>query len=303
MQKYPHRRWTVIPIALLVWLASLAPLTAQWLTSSLAAACCRAKCCCHRAKHSPTSGPAISSQTCASGCGSAQFGPSVSTGSPVPITAHSLPALRWSEGAPGCTLRIADDGHTYYSVSTVDFQLTLTVDNQELEKIRHRTIPMIGVLLSFNYKGTDPVIISPSQSTLEFSKHFQVVQQALDPDSMLQQLQQNIDDLTDEVTRHQIKKHPEQKTEKETELQQRLKDYTEMMDFISTHALRGETLDTANSSLSGWVFFNTKNRWIGPWRRPEQFVLRIQVNNALVEFPFELPPKGRKVQLRTRPPQ
>jgi len=215
----------------------------------------------------------------------------------------SLPALRWTEGTPGCTLRIAEDGHTYYSVSTVDFQLTLAVDNQELEKIRHRSIPMIGVLLSFNYKGTTPLDILPSQSTLEFSKHFQVVQRALDPDTILKQLQQNIDDLTDEVTRHQIKKHPEQKASKEAELQQRLKDYTEMMDFISTHALQEGTLNSANSSASGWVFFNTKNRWIGPWRRPEQFVLRIPVSNALVEFPFELPPKQGKVQLRTRQPQ
>ena len=218
-------------------------------------------------------------------------------------TPQSLPALRWTEGAPGCTLRRAEDGHTYYSLSTADFQLTLAIDNQELEKIRHRTIPMIGVLLSFSYKGTDPVGISPDQSTLEFSKHFQVVQHALDPDTMLKQLQQNIDDLTDEVTRHQIKKHPEQKTAKEAELQQRLKDYTEMMDFISTHALHDSTLDPANSAASGWVFFNTKNRWIGPWRQPEQFVLRIPLNNALVEFPFELPPKGGKVQLRTRTPQ
>ena len=221
----------------------------------------------------------------------------------LPGTQQPLPALRWADGAPGCTLRRAEDGHTYYSVSTVDFQLTLAVDNQELEKVRHRSIPMIGVLLSFNSKGTGAVSVVPSLSTLEFEKHFQVVQRALDPDTMLKQLQQDIDDLTDEVTRHQIKKHPEQKDAKEAELQQQLKDYTEMMDFISTHALRGATLDTANSSVSGWVFFSTKNRWIGPWRRPEQLVLRIPVNNALIEFPFELPPKGGKVQLRSRPPQ
>jgi hypothetical protein len=218
-------------------------------------------------------------------------------------TPQPLLSLRWTDGAPGCMLRRSEDGHTYYSVSSPDFQLTLAVDNQELEKVRHRTIPMIGVLLTFNYKGTDPVAVVPGQSSLEFVKHFQVVQRALDPDAMLNQLQQNIDDLTDEVTRHQIKKHPEQKDAKEAELQQRLKDYTEMMDFISTHALRGGSLDTANSSASGWVFFDTKNRWIGAWRRPEQFVLRIPVNNSLVEFPFELPPKGGKVQLRTRPPQ
>lgn len=214
-----------------------------------------------------------------------------------------LGSVRWTEGGPGCTLRRAENGSTYYSVSTPDFQLTLAVDNLELQKISHRTFPMISVQLSFHNTGSHPVTVDPSQSTLEFSKHFQVVQRALDPDSMLAQLQQYIDNLTDDITRHQIKKHPEQKGAMEAELQQWLKDYTEMMDFISTKALRGGTLDTTNSSASGWVFFDTKNRWIGHWRPPEQFVLRIPVNNAIVEFPFELPPKGGKVQLRTRPPQ
>jgi hypothetical protein len=218
-------------------------------------------------------------------------------------TSKPLPTVRWSEGGPGCTLRRAENGYTYYSVSTVDFQLTLAVDNQELQKISHRTFPMISVQLAFNNTGSQPVAVDPSQSTLEFSKHFQVVQRALDPDSMLAQLQQYIDNLTDDITRHQIKKHPEQKSAMEAELQQWLKDYTEMMDFISTNALHGGTLDTTNSSASGWLFFDTKNRWIGRWRPPEQFVLRIPVNNAIVEFPFELPPKGGKVQLRTRPAQ
>src|SRR6516162_2181318 len=60
-------------VAMVLWLASLAPLGAQWLASS-AAACCRTKCCCHRAKGS-TSGPAISNRGCAKGCGLAAFGP------------------------------------------------------------------------------------------------------------------------------------------------------------------------------------------------------------------------------------
>jgi hypothetical protein len=74
-----------------------------------------------------------------------------------------------------------------------------------------------------------------------------------------------------------------------------------MMDFISTRALREGALDPSNASATGWIFFSTKNRWIGPWRRPEQFVFRIPVENAVVEFPFELPPKGGAVQLRRRP--
>jgi len=210
------------------------------------------------------------------------------------------PTLRWADGAPSCTLRRGDDGRTYYGVSSADFEIRLGVDNQELEMVRRRTIPMIGVLVSVTYKGTEPLPLSAGRSALEFVKHHQVVQSSLDPDTMLQQLQQNMDDLTDEIERHQVRKHPELKDAKETELQQRLKDYTEMMDFISTRALRDATLDPSNASASGWIFFSTKNRWIGPWRRPEQFVFRIPLENAIVEFPFELPPKGGTVQLRHR---
>lgn len=209
-------------------------------------------------------------------------------------------SLRWADGAPGCTLRRGEDGRTYYGLATADFELSLAIDNQELEKIRHRTVPMLGVLLSVNYKGTEPLAFLPSLSTLEFSKHFQVVQKALDPDSTLQLLQQDMDEVTDEITHHQLRKHPELKDAKESELQQRLKDYTEMMDFLSTSSFRDTGLDASKAGASGWIFFSTQNRWIGPWRRPEQFVFRIPVGKALVEIPFELPPKGGKIELRPR---
>jgi len=73
-----HRRWTrraaVVPVALLLWFASLSPIAAQWLTTSIASSCCKHKCCCHRAKHAGT-GPAMSASTCASGCAIAPYTP------------------------------------------------------------------------------------------------------------------------------------------------------------------------------------------------------------------------------------
>lgn len=214
---------------------------------------------------------------------------------------QSSPAtLRWAEGAPNCTIQAADDGHTNYGLSSSDFEITLSVDRQELEKSPHRVIPMLGVLLAFRYKGSAQFEVQQNRFTLEFLKHFQVVQSSLDPDDILHRLQQNVDDLTDEVTRHQIRKHPDQKQQKEAELQTRLKDYTEMMDFISTRSLKPVTLDSSNSSASGWVFFSIKDKWIGPWRKPEQFVLRFPVETYMVEFPFELPPRGTKVEFRKR---
>lgn len=211
------------------------------------------------------------------------------------------PTLRWTENTANCTLRDADDGRTYYGLSSGDFEITLAVDRQELEKISHRASPTMGVFLSFHYTGSDKFEVLENKMYLEFTKHYQVVKGSLDPDEMVEHLQQNVDDLTDEVTRHDIKKHPELKDQKESELQQRLKDYTEMMDFISTRALKPVTLDSSNSSASGWVFFSIKDKWIGPWRKPEEFVLRFPVENLMVEFPFTLPPKGAKVEFRKRP--
>ncbi len=209
--------------------------------------------------------------------------------------------LHWDEGSPGCSIRRSEEGRTYYRLASQDFDFVLGVDNQELEKIRHRAVPMLGVLVSVNYKQGEVLPVVTSQSTLEFSKHFQVMQKALDPDTLLQQLQQDMDELTDEITHHQMRKHPELKDAKEAELQQRLKDYTEMMDFISTSSLREGGLDASKTSASGWIFFSIQNRWIGPWRRPEQFVFRMPLANAMVEIPFELPPKGGKLELRPRP--
>lgn len=212
----------------------------------------------------------------------------------------AIPVLRFSPTAPNCTVRATDDGHVYYGISTSKYDVTLGVDRQELEKVKHRVIPMLGVLVRFKYKGDQKFEVQQNRFTLEYVKHFQVVKSSLDPDAMLQNLQAHIDDATDEVERHQLKHHPDQKEKAEGELQAHLKDYTEMMDFVSTRALRPVTLAPANSTAEGWVFFSTKDHWIGGWRRPEQFILRLPVEDVMVEFPFQLPPEQGNVQLRKR---
>jgi len=217
--------------------------------------------------------------------------------------AAQTPGIRWAEGAPGCTFRNDDQGHSYYGLTAPDFEITLTVDRQELEKTPHRAIPMLGVHLTFHYTGSQQLEVQQNRFVLEFVKHFQIIKGSLDPDGVQQEIQNDIDTLTDEVERHQVKKHPDQKDKMETELQARLKDYTEMMDFVSTRALRPTTLDTSNSSASGWVFFGIKGKWIGPWRKPEQFILRMPVENLIVEIPFQLPPQHGKVELQRRPEQ
>lgn len=162
---------------------------------------------------------------------------------------------------------------------------------------------MLTLFLTFNYKGKGQFEIHQRRFALEFSKHRQVVKTSLEPNEIVQHLQEDVDSLTDQVERHEVRKHPEQKERKEAELQARLKDYTEMMDFVSTQSLRYALLSPAKTTISGWVFFSVKDRWIGPWHEPEQFILRLPVTNLLVEFPFSLPPHGEGVELRRRAPK
>lgn len=213
----------------------------------------------------------------------------------------SLGTLRWAEGAPNCTLRDSDDGHVYYGLSYTNFTVTMGIDRQELAKIPHRAIPIIAVFVSIQYTGSDNLEIAQDRFALEFVKHRHVVQPALDPGNLMNAVQNIMNDVSDEIERHQIRKHPAQREAKEKELQTWLKDYTEMMDFISTRAFRSTTLDTTYPEISGWLFFSTKNRWIGSWRPPERLTLRFPVENLVVELPFQLPPKAGKPELRTRP--
>ncbi|MBV9340514.1 MAG: hypothetical protein JO159_06450 [Acidobacteria bacterium] len=212
--------------------------------------------------------------------------------------AASQPAatVRWTEGAADSTVRAAGDGHTYYTLSHGDLDVTLGLDNQELEKISRRVIPMVGVMLSLNYKGRGEFDIRQNRFTLEFVKHFQVVQSSVDPDQMLRHLEDDIEELNREF-RKQAKRNDQKQS---NDLQARIKDCMDMMVFVSTRAMRPDTLNGSSSS-SGWVFFSTKSRWIGAWRRPEQFVLRLPLENVVFEFPFELPPKEGKPGLRLRP--
>jgi len=212
----------------------------------------------------------------------------------------SVPSLRWTEGSPDCSVRQAEDGRTYYGLANSDFEVTLAVDSHELEKVSRRATPMLAILVTVRYLGSAQLPIHRDRFALQFVKHSQVLKMSLDPDELVRQLQENAEGLTHQVEQHEIPKHPELRDQKEAELQERLKDYTEMTDFISTRALHPTTLNSANSSVSGWVFFSVKDRWIGPWRKPEQFVLRFPLGGISVEFPFSLPPQSEKLELRRR---
>ena len=208
--------------------------------------------------------------------------------------------IRWAEGVPNCTLRAADDGHTYYGLSSGDFEITLAIDRQELAAVPHRALPMIGVFISFQYKGSEKLEVRQDKFALEFLRHHRVVQSALAPAVMLGMLRHGREEVTHQTEKH-VRKHPEDKQKEEAELQAKQTDLSDMAGFIQTRALQPMTLDATRRSTAGWVFFSTEDRWIGTLHPPEQFVLRLPVENLTVEFPFQLPPKAGRMELRRRP--
>lgn len=216
--------------------------------------------------------------------------------------ADATPTLRWTDTASNCTLRTSADGHTYYTLTTSEFEITLAVDRQELAKIQHRAVPIVSLLLTFHYTGSAQVEFGDKPFTLEFVKNSHVVHNSVNPDDLVANIQTNMDNLTDEMN-YRVRKHPDQQKKNEPELQERLKAYTDLTDFVSTRGLRGVTLSPSNSTVSGWVFFSTIDRWIGNLRPPQEFILRIPVNKLMIEFPFELPPKAGKIELRRRSAQ
>jgi hypothetical protein len=214
--------------------------------------------------------------------------------------AQRPPVVRWREEQPGCTFSRGDDGKYHYGLWSGDVGVILAVDAREMQLIRHRIEPIFGALLEIHYRGTGSLDASPDGTTLQFMKHFKVVQTSLDPDGYTQKIQADADALDDE-TRHAVARHPEQKQAREARLQDYQKSINELIEFLGRNSLRPAHLDRANPEVSGWVFFNTKNKWLGGWKAQEEFVLRFPLDGKIFEFPFKLPPEKGELLLQKRP--
>ncbi len=219
---------------------------------------------------------------------------------PGPDKTPATPALRWEEGAPGCTFSRDDDGKYRYGLWTVDFGIVLAVDSQELEKVRRRAQPLLALQLTLHYRDKDSVDVTPGKITLEFVKHYHDVHGALDPEDLATKQQNDIDALAQECE-HEIRKHPEKKQEKEAMLAARQKDAADMIEFLNTRTLRAITLNSSHPDASGWVLFSTQSKWIDDLQKQEEFVLRVPLENRVLEFPFSLPLSEGDLILRRRP--
>jgi hypothetical protein len=207
--------------------------------------------------------------------------------------------VRWSEAHPGCTFSSDQVGKYRYGLWSDDVGVILAIDAREVQIIRHRIEPIFGVVLTIRYRGTGELALSADGVTLQFMKHFKVVQTALEPDDYIQKIQADADALDDE-TRRVIAKHPDEKSAREARLQDYQKSVSELIEFLGKNSLRPAHLDRSHPEASGWVFFNTADKWLGGWKAQEEFILRVPLEGKIFEFPFKLPPKKGELLLRKR---
>jgi hypothetical protein len=207
--------------------------------------------------------------------------------------------IRWDEQLPGCTFSQSDDGKFHYGIWSGNVGLTLSVDSQELQKVRFRHEPFFSTFIAIHYRGQGTLPVDTDKISLEFINHFKVVQTALDPDDFAQKIQTDADSVDHETAR-EVEKHPEKKDEKETFVRTFQKNTAELLEFVSKDSLRPAHLSSANAETSGWVLFSTDSRWISGWKKQEEFILRIPLDGKVFEFPFKLPPKPAEIKLRKR---
>jgi hypothetical protein len=213
----------------------------------------------------------------------------------------STPAtLRWAEGQPGCTFSRDNDGKYRYALWTDDYGVIVAVDSQELQLVHKRSHKFFGVQLTVRYRGKDKLFVDARRATLQFIKHEKLVQSALDPEVFAAKIQSAVDNVEHDTAR-EIKKHPERREKREQFVQDYQKEAIELIDFVTQRTLTAVELDSARSQADGWLLFSTDNKWIGDWKRPEEFLLRIPVGHRLLEFPFALPPHQGDLILRQRP--
>jgi hypothetical protein len=223
--------------------------------------------------------------------------PPIHHSNPTKATAPST--IRWDEQHPGCTFSRGTDGKYHYGLWAGDIGVVLAVDARELQIIRHRIEPILAAQLTIRYRGPDSLDAGPDAVTLQFVKHFKVIQPALDPDDYIRKVQADADAF-DAETRRALAKHPTEKQAREAQLQEYQKSVSEWIEFLAKNAFRTAHLDRANPEAGGWVFFDTQSKWLGRWKSQEEFLLRLPVGAVVFEFPFKLPPEKGEFLLQKR---
>ena len=211
-----------------------------------------------------------------------------------------LPTVIWAADKPGCSFTRGEDGKYRYGLKADDMEITIAVDSREVQEIRRRPVPVLGVHATFHYAGKQSIDINPAKLTLEFLLHSKIVESALVTGVLTNRLQKDISEFTDQ-TEHAIRKHPEKKDELEAALRTHLRELTQMTEFVNAHSMRQQLLTPEEPENSGWIFFDTTNKWIGSWKPQEEFMLRVPFKDRVFAFPFKVPPTEGDQILRRRP--
>jgi hypothetical protein len=213
-----------------------------------------------------------------------------------------LPSVRWTAGAPGCTFGRGDDGRYRWTMTANDVSVTMLVDSQELTKSRRRFYGLLGAYVSVTYSGADKFEF-PADVRIDFVRHHDLLEVYSDPTELSNKLQNDVDSKIFETER-QIKRNPKIADEKTALLREYQKAAAEFIEFLSTQGLEPNSviLSPGNPEAHGWVFFATTNKWIGPWKEREDFVLNVWMKDKIWQFPFSLPPPDGDLILR-KPPE
>ncbi|MFY9559515.1 MAG: hypothetical protein WAQ52_04705 [Terriglobales bacterium] len=209
-----------------------------------------------------------------------------------------LPAVRWKQGAPGCEFQRMDDGRYRWRMVGDDLEINLLMDSQELAKSQRRLYKPLGVYMSVTYTGPGKFDFQ-ADLRMEFVRHHNVIEGYLDPTEFSTKMQNDVDTLVFDTER-EIKKHPEKAEEKTNRAREYQKQVAEFIEFLSTKSLEPAILTPGNPEVHGWVFFGTKNKWLGSWKSREDFILRVWMKDKIWEFPFSLPPAEGDLILRKR---
>jgi hypothetical protein len=209
-----------------------------------------------------------------------------------------LPTVRWTAGSPGCTFERTDDGHYRWTMVGPDLTVKLLIDSQELARSRHRFYHLFGAFVSVTYTGHGKFEF-PADVRIDFVRHHDVIEGYEDPAELTNRLQNDVDTKIFDTER-QIKKDPKTADEKTVRLREYQKESAEFIEFVSTQALdpAGMTLSPGNPEAHGWVLYSTKNKWIGPWKEREDFVINFWMNDKIWQFPFSMPPSPGDLILR-----
>lgn len=223
---------------------------------------------------------------------------------PTPIDAakKELPAVRWTAGAPGCTFERGDDGRYRWTMTGSDLKVTLLLDSQELTKSRRRFYHLLGAYVSVTYTGQSKFEF-PADVRIDFVRHHDVVEAYMDPGELANRLQNDVDTKIFETER-QIKRDPKSADEKTAVLREYQKEAAEFIEFVTTQNLDPTTvtLSPSNPEAHGWVFFATSNKWIGPLKEREAFVISLWMKDKIWQFPISLPATEGDFILR-KPPE